>query len=835
MVGDEKIRVVPRRVTSAQFIGRGDALVLLDDVLESTRLGQGDVVLIAGEAGVGKTRLVTELTARARHRGILPLTGWCVEHGDQVTPLAPVADIVRGLLARTPEAELDHVIGPAGVDLAALLPDLDPTGEFSRSPASVGRLFEGVLGVLRRLSARRPVVTVVEDLHWADESTRQLLAFLAPRLMDHPVLLVGTYRSDELHRRHPLRPFLVSVERSVRPERIDLAPFTRTELADLVAAVTQTAPDPQFITALHARSGGNGFFAEELLAKGGRASFPPLLRDAVMARTTELDPTALSVLRMAAASGPVINTAVLRSACDLNRPALDTAIEALVDSGLWVRDGQILRFRHELTREVVEAELAAGDRAAVHGSLAAAVTEVEPSRTGDIARHWAISGDQPRALETAAAAARAAAAMGAHAEALLQFERVLEWWDRVPDAARRAQYSHAELLLEAADTAGRARWFSRALVLGRQAVAEMSDGDPIKQGLACLRLVDWAWFAEQGDDAPRLIDRAMEVIPADPQTPALALTMAWRALMLAEHGSGQAPHLAAEAEELARSCGAARAQAHAALTLATIRCINGDPAGLADLRACVAPARSLRCALEAGRAYQDLAAYSYQFGRYTDVLELEPEALDYCAAAGIYRVHGIMIELAVIRSLARLGQWPAAEARVTRVCAEFGDQPVEHFTLAGSWGLIAIRQGRLDGVGDMIADATARMHDHTSAQGPTATAAVELAAAQGRVMEVLPVVDVALDRILPRFTRDAADLVASAVGALADLASQSKKTTGPGPLTDLERRAEAWCVHVERSCAPTADATRSAASRVKRGRMRSSAASTIGEMSATRP
>ena len=794
---------MPRRVTSAQFIGRADALVLLDDLLESTRLGQGDVLLIAGEAGVGKTRLVAELITRARHRGLLPLTGWCVEHGDQVTPLAPVADIVRELLARTPAAELDDVIGPAGADLAALLPDLGPTGELSRSPASVGRLFEGVLGVLRRLSARQPVVTVVEDLHWADESTRQLLAFLAPRLMDHPVLLVATYRSDELHRRHPLRPFLVSVERSVRPERIDLVPFTPTELAELVAAVTQTAADRQFTAALHARSGGNGFFAEELLAKGRRASFPPLLRDAVMARTTELDPTALSVLRTAAAGGPVINTAVLRSACELNPPTLDSAIEALVDGGLWVRDGQILRFRHELTREVVEAEFTAGDRAAVHGSLAAAITDIEPSRTGDIARHWAISGDQPRALETAAAAARAAVAMGAHAEALLQFERILEWWDRVPDAAMRARFSHGEVLLEAADTAGRARWFSRALGLGRQAVTELSGGDPVAQGLACLRLVDWAWFAEQGDDAQQLIDRANAVIPADPPTPALALALAWRALLLAEDGSERAPRLAAEAEELARSCGAERAEAHAALTLATFRCASGDPAGLAELRACIGPARSLRCALEAGRAYHSLAAYSYQFGRYTDVLDLEAEALEYCAAAGIYRVYGIMIELAVIRSLARLGRWSAAETRVTRVCAEFGDQPVEHFTLAGSWGLIAIRQGRLDGVGDMIADATARMHDHTSALGPTATAAVELAAAQGRVTDVPPIVDEALDRILPRYARDAADLVASAVGVLADVASTPKQTTGPRSPADLERRAEAWCVRVERSCAPT--------------------------------
>ena len=266
---------------------------------------------------------------------------------------------------------------------------------------------------------------------------------------------------------------------------------------------------------------------------------------------------------------------------------------------------------------------------------------------------------------------------------------------------------------------------------------------------------------------------------------------------MAEDGSGQAPRLAAEAEELARSCGAERAEAHAALTLATFRCINGDPAGLAELRACIAPARSLRCALEAGRAYHNLAAYSYQFGRYTDVLELEPEALDYCAAAGIYRVYGIMVELAVIHSLARLGHWPAAEARVTRVCAEFGDQPVEHFTLAGSWGLIAIRQGRLDGVGDMIADAAARMHDHASALGSTATAAVELAGADGRVGDIPPIVDVALDRILPRFARDAADLVASAVGALADLAPQDGLRSASNRLEDIDHRVDGWRVQVE--------------------------------------
>lgn len=787
---------MPRRLTSARFIGRGEVLALVDELLTSTRLGQGDVVLVSGEAGVGKTRLIAELTARARGVGFLTLTGWCVEDGDQVMPLAPVIDMVRDLVAGIPGTEPGGVPGSVGRDLAGLIGDFDLGGGPDRrsAPAASERWCEGVLGALRRVSQDRPVVVVVEDLHWADQSTRQLLAFLAPRLMDYPVLLAMTYRSDELHRRHPLRPFLVSLERAVRPEQIELAPFTADELAELVAAVTQTSPDPAFVSTLQDRCGGNAFFAEELLAAGRRTNLPALVRDAVLARVEGVGRTYTSVLRTAAAAGPRIDTAVLAAACGLDASAVDAAAQALTDKGLWVRDGD-LRFRHELTREVIQAELPAGDRAAVHASLATALATLQPHRTGDIARHWALAGDQPRALQASVAAGRAAAAVGAAAEAFLQFERALELWDRVPDAAALAQLSLGEVLLEAADAAGRARLFGRAVSLGRRAVARLTDADPAAQALACLRGADWAWFAEADDGAGAFVQRAIELTPPRPPSPTRALALAWQALLLADEGAADAGDRAAEAIDMARACGARRAELHACITVAAHRCLTGDPAGLAQLRAAVESARTLGFPLEVGRAYHSLAGYSQLFGRHTDVLDLEQEALDYCAAAGIGRVYGPMVELNVIRSLQRLGRWTAVEARVSRIDTEFDGQPLEHFTLAGSWGLILVRQGRLDGVADMVADALARLHDHISELGPTATTAVELAAAQGRSTDIPAIIEATLDRILPLHPRGAADLLASALGELANQPARPAPTD-----TALARRVGSWYTRVHVAC-----------------------------------
>src|SRR6478752_280770 len=806
--------VVARRMssTSTRFIGRAEPLALFDDVLADLLADHGvfgEVLLVGGEAGVGKSRLVGELSDRARVAGAVVLRGWCIEHGDDVMPLAPVADLLRDIVALATSLELDEIIGPAVEILSRLVPEFDPDRQppRSESPLSMVSLSDGVLRALRGLSERRPVVVVLEDLHWSDASTRQLLMFLAPRISRHRVVLIATYRTDELHRRHPLRPFLVSLRRAIRPEPIELSPFTGDELAELVADITGTVPAPQVVDRLHDRCAGNAFFAEELLAGEvfGRPS--ALLRDAVLARTDILDEDAMTVLRVASAAGPGVDVPVLAGASGLSAARFEPAVEAIVAAGLCVRDADRIRFRHELAREIVDDEILTGDRPGVHAALASTMQSLTPLRTGEIARHWMVAGHQSAALAASVAAGRAAAAVAADAEALTQFERALELWDRVPDAAACAGCDHAGLLLDAADTAGRARLFDRAMALGRRGVAEIARNNPTAEGFACLRLVPWAFFSFEDADLRVLIERASAGIAEDPPGGGTALALAWRALLdVATNGYTPAAARAARpiahrAVELARANANARAEVHAEITLGVCTCIDGNPDGVREIRMALERAKAQGFPMEAGRAYDSLAVYLAEFERHDEVIDLEQEALDYCTAAGVYRTHGVMVQLRVIRALHRRGHWQSVQQRVERLRAEFGTLTIEHLTLADSWGLILVRQGRPDGVRDMVDDTFSRLGDHREVIGPVTVTAIELQAALGLVAPIPDLVESALGRILPDFAKHAAAVVAAAIGALADLTVGST-VTRRDDLQTYRRRADAWLTRVRNAQPP---------------------------------
>ena len=357
-------------------------------------------MLVGGEAGVGKTRLVGEVVAAARGNRATVLVGGCVELGGEGVPFAPLIEALRGFVRDLDEPGLARLLpGHARSELARLLPELAPVAgpgvpvrSCARSPVGShrrsgsagpalsttpgpwserGRLFELFLGLLERLGEERPAVLVVEDLHWADRSTRDLLAFLVRNLRHGRLLLLLTYRSDELHRRHPLRPFLAELDRGRRVERLELARFGRAEVAAQLAGI-QGAPVPaELAERIHARSGGNAFFVEELAAAAATdGELPPSLRDTLLARIELLAEPAQRVLGVAAASGTRVDHDLLAEVAGLPEPNLLSALRETVSAQVLLVDADdgTYGFRHALVKEAVYGELLPGERTRLHAA-----------------------------------------------------------------------------------------------------------------------------------------------------------------------------------------------------------------------------------------------------------------------------------------------------------------------------------------------------------------------------------------------------------------------------------------------------------------------------------
>jgi predicted ATPase len=242
-------REVQPGLVSPVFVGRGVELAALVAALESAAAGEPAVVLVGGEAGVGKTRLVEEAADRARDGGARVLTGSCIELGGEGLPLSPLVDALRTLMRVMDADELERFLGPARLELARLLPELDPEAASTPAPAGESgsaRLLELVFGVIQRLAADRPLMLVIEDLQWADRSTLDLLSLLVRSLRGVRVLIVVTFRSDEIHRSHPLRPLIAAWER-VRSVR-------RLEIPRLPQRSRHASSRRSWETPLHARS-----------------------------------------------------------------------------------------------------------------------------------------------------------------------------------------------------------------------------------------------------------------------------------------------------------------------------------------------------------------------------------------------------------------------------------------------------------------------------------------------------------------------------------------------------------------------------------------------------
>jgi len=675
------------QVTAGRFVGRIQQLAQLRQLLTHAAAGEPLLVLLGGEAGVGKTRLAERLATIASQEGVRVLGGGCVPLGEEGLPFAPVTEALRGLAAELDPAELQAVAGPARHELGQLLPDLAWGGEAAAgaagatgaSQASQGRLFALLLGVVQRLAATTPLLWVIEDLHWADRSTRDLVAYLATSLRSGRVLLVGTFRSDELHRRHPLRGLLGELARNRRVVRLELPRFSRAELAELVAGLLGADPPTRLLDDLYARSEGNPFYAEELLLAGGDpAALPSSLREVLLARVVWLGQRTQQLLRVAAAAGPGATQPLLAAVAGMDDQQLLECLREAVDQQLLRPEpgGSGYVFRHALAAEAVYSELLPGERVQLHTALAAALEAgVEPggppaTRAARLAHHWSAAGDQPRALSASLQAAAAAERVYAFAEAQLQLERVLGLWERVADAEQRAGTDRVGLLSRCEEAAYAAGDLARAAQLLREALPLVDQGrQPQRAGLLHEQLArSLRWLGDP--DALAEQQQAVRLVPPKPSVERARVLGSLALLLVLVSRFAEVRGVAEEAAAIAAQVGARAEEANARSALGSALIQLGDAeAGLAEQEAAVRLAREAGESVVMGRATVNYSDALVATGRLEKAAVVALGGIEEARRLGLARSFAQDLAYNATEALITLGRWDQAE-RVSRQALE---------------------------------------------------------------------------------------------------------------------------------------------------------------------
>src|SRR3954469_16100274 len=381
---------VAATTVSSRLIGRDEELATLVAAVHEAGEGRPALAFVAGESGVGKSRLLSELARRAREEcGARVLSGECVELGDGELPYAPLVGALRPLV-RAGDPGLLELPEAARHELAALLPGLavpahgDDAARRERIEGggqAQSRLFEALLAAIDRLARDAPVLLIIEDIHWADRSTRDFLSFLGRNLADERVLVALSYRPDELHRRHPLRPLLAVLERTHLARRIELRGLLPADIRAMAHEISGQEPSAELVDRLVRRSDGNALFIEELLSSGP-GPLPPSLADALMVRVERLPQPAQEVVRVLSVAQPA-DHALLEALGILDDAALRGALRDAIAGHVVAVDGtDRYTFRHVLLREVVYDDLLPGERSELHRSVARALEARLPGDGG---------------------------------------------------------------------------------------------------------------------------------------------------------------------------------------------------------------------------------------------------------------------------------------------------------------------------------------------------------------------------------------------------------------------------------------------------------------------
>ncbi|MBW0125208.1 helix-turn-helix transcriptional regulator, partial [Pseudonocardia oceani] len=723
------------------LVGRRDEVSALTAALGRAAAGTPSGVLLSGEAGVGKSRLVAEAATRAAASGFTVLTGRCLDTAEAALPYLPFAEIVGSL---PPELVAGHGA------LRHLLPDGPPRGEPGGDRA-LGqlRVFDAVLSVLDELTAERPALVVVEDLHWADRSSRDLLVFLLSRLDAQRLVVLATYRSDDLHRRHPLRPVLSELVRLPAVERLELGPLGPDDALSLVRLLADGSLAPPLLHSVARRSEGNAFFAEELVSACSDG-LPHSLVEVLLARVESLGPTTQRLLRVASVGGRRVRHDQLAAVAGLDVDELELALREAVHHHVLVADDGTdgYAFRHALLREAIHHDLLPGERNRLHAAFAALLADPaapdEPGRAALLAHHALAAHDLPTALAASVRAAREADEQEAPAELLLHAERALELWSAVPGGEEVAGLPELTVTRMAAWAASATGDPERGSALGRRAleIAERR-GDPVLTAKTrlkyAMRLVD------RGDDlreARAAAEQSLAVLAGGPPTGELA----WCHAVLAR------AHYRVDDFPASRRCGEQAlevaaalpdddsAQAAAADALATIAGCESYSGRPEQARERLAAARSL--ARRAGDLGAELRTYSavgfslLEECRFTEAAAELAEGEGRAAATGLrWSMPGLDVRVAHVVARFLAGDWDAAETAADLAGAAVPASVSAR--LVGAGLLVAAARGRFDVVERRHAELGRRPPENVQAVTFLGVAATESALWRGEPDEAV--------------------------------------------------------------------------------------------------
>jgi DNA-binding CsgD family transcriptional regulator len=759
---------------SPVLVGRAAEIAALGESWALARGGSPATVLIGGEAGIGKTRLVSHFTAGVEAE---VLYGGCVDLSGGGLPFAPFTAALRG-----------HADTPAEL----LSRDVQVDSDTARA-----RLFEEVLSRFAGLCARQPVVFVIEDIHWIDRSSLDLLSFLVHSQQAAGALLcLVTYRSDELERAHPLRRSLAELDRIAWTRRMELPRLTRRAVGSLVGAIAGAEPAASLVAGIYRRSEGNPFFAEVLLDRQDQPGLPESLRDLLLARVARLPKPTQAVLRMAAAEVGRSSHELLAAVSGLDDGALSAALRPAVAAGVLVIDGDGYRFRHALISEAVRDDQLPGERAAAHRRYAQALAAdrrlaADGSGSAELAFHWHAAGDASRALEAAWQAAGDAGARLAYAERLDMLERVLELWARVPDAARCVGCDRPAVLDAAVAAAGDAGEFERGVALATAALAGV-EGDPVRTARLLGQrapMLDGLGRVGGLDD---LTEAARIAPPGHPVRAEVLCTLAGR--LLAVSRSDEAEEAAAEALDIARQTGDARTEALALIVHATCRARRGDLAAEL-LRLAEAEETAARLGAHGVRLHAIFAQAMVltAFGEYERAAERARHSIAVAESIGLARTYGAIGSSHLAGALIEWGRWDEAAAAVEHAL-DHTPAPVLQIPLVCLRATIALARG------DAVPAEKALAFTH-EVVAPGVTPPVdpwlllrleaELRLAQGRVADAAAVIERGLaDAGLRRSERFTWPLLAigaqvaaaGASGLLDGLRRQAAETSATGPV-----------------------------------------------------